>query len=151
MAERHVLIQRPPQAVWDVLSDGNLYSQWVVGTHDSKEADPAWPAEGANLRYSIRIGPTTLHNETVVRICEEPHTLELESKAGWLGTARIAIRVRRWATGSLVTLDEHPLSGPGARLHNSVIDAFLQLRHRSMLDRLAKVVESRTPAPAKAP
>lgn len=34
--------------------------------------------------------------------------------------------------------EEHPLRGPGGLLHNSAVDAVLQLRNRSLLDRLVK-------------
>ncbi len=70
--------------------------------------------------------------------------LELEAESGWLGTARIALKVRRWGRNTLVIIDEHPLRGPAAKLHNTAIDGFVQVRHRTMLARLAEVVE-RTP------
>lgn len=83
----------------------------------------------------------TLHNQTVVRISEPPGHLELEARAGELGAGRIAIGIRPWGDGSMVTVDEHPISGPGARWHNSAVDMVMMLRNRRMLDRLADVVQ----------
>lgn len=45
------------------------------------------------------------------------------------------------AAETLVIIDEYPLCGPGGMLHDTAVDA-LQLRHRSMLTRLARIVES---------
>ncbi|GGO87894.1 SRPBCC family protein [Wenjunlia tyrosinilytica] len=147
MAARHVLVNRPPQAVWAVLSDGERYKEWVVGTKQSWEVEGHWPSEGSSIGWTVDAGITTLRGSTVVRICEPGRRLELEALAGQLGSARISFQIMPWGGGALVIVDEHPLSGPGAALHNLVLDALLQLRHRRMLDRLAEVVESSTPAP----
>ncbi|GGW40377.1 SRPBCC family protein [Streptomyces xantholiticus] len=142
MAVHHQLIRRPPDAVWSVLRDRDRYSDWVVGTSDSRPAHGHWPEVGSALQYTVRIGPWTLNGRTVVRRCEQPRALELEAESGKLGTARIAIDVRPWGEDTLVIVDEHPLTGTGGTLHNTVFDAFLVVRHRRMLDRLADVVES---------
>lgn len=141
MAVRHQLIKRPPEAVWAVLEDPALYCDWVVGTSSSRPKDGDWPKTGSTLEYTVRLGPYTAEGETVVRLHEPPRRLELEAKSGALGTARIAIEVRPWGDETLVVVDEHPLRGPGGLLHNTVLDALLQLRHRAMLRRLADVVE----------
>ncbi|MBH5333506.1 SRPBCC family protein [Streptomyces pactum] len=143
MAVRHVLVPRTPEQVWSVLCDGNAYREWVVGTAESEELDD-WPAVGSAIRYTVRIGPLRLHNETVVRISEPPRQLQLEARSGPLGSARIAIEVLPWGDDALIILDEHPLSGPGGRLHNVALDAVLQIRHRVMLQRLAKLVQRST-------
>ncbi|GAA1523869.1 SRPBCC family protein [Streptomyces albidochromogenes] len=142
MAVRHQLIRTSPEAVWEVLADGSRYSDWVVGTSDSKPAEGHWPDVGASIEYTVRIGPWALTGRTIVRRTAPPYEIELEADSGALGTARIAIEVRPWGDDALVVLDEHPLRGVGGALHNTALDAVLQLRHRSMLSRLAKVVES---------
>ncbi|MFH8795866.1 SRPBCC family protein [Streptomyces sp. NPDC017941] len=154
MAVRHRLIKRRPDDVWAVLADGNKYAEWVVGTSESHEMEGRWPQRGAVISYEIRLGPVRLHNKTVVRRCEEGSVLELEAHAGPLGTARIAIELRTWGEHCLVILDEHPLQGAGGRLHNVGFDALIQLRHRAMLSRLARLCEdgghSEQPAGARA-
>lgn len=69
------------------------------------------------------------------------HRARTGGDSGWLGTARIAIEVRRWGEYALVIIDEHPLRGPAGMLHNTAVDALVQLRHRSTLARLADAVE----------
>ncbi len=142
MAVRHRLIQVSPDAVWTVLADGERYAEWVVGTSRSSPLDGQWPRTGAVIRYEVRLGPLHLVNETVVRHCEEGVCLELEAHAGVLGTARIAIELRPWGEHCLVIVDEHPLQGAGGRLHNMGFEALIQLRHRAMLARLARLCES---------
>ncbi|MFD5897698.1 SRPBCC family protein [Streptomyces sp. NPDC060366] len=142
MAVRHRLIERPVADVWAVLADGSRYGDWVVGTSDSRPEEGAWPEVGSSITYTIRLGRWSASGSTVVRRCEEPGVLELEADSGRLGTARIAVEVRPWGENALVIIDEHPLRGPGGLLHNTAVDALIQLRHRSMLARLAEVVEN---------
>lgn len=142
MAVRHRLIRRPPAAVWAVLADGSRYGDWVVGPDTSREAGSDWPELGSTLEYAVRLGPWTGTGKTTVRDVDPPRRIELEAESGRLGTARIAIEVRPWGPHTLVIIDEHPLRGPGGALHNAALDTLLQLRHRSMLARLADTVEN---------
>ncbi|MFF3504736.1 SRPBCC family protein [Streptomyces sp. NPDC003247] len=141
MAVRHRLVKTDPATVWAVLADGHRYADWVVGTSESYPVRGEWPRTGAAIRYEIRLGPLRLTNETVVRRCEEGTCLELEARAGALGTARIAVELRPWGEHCLVIVDEHPLQGAGGAVHNVAVEALIQLRHRAMLARLARVCE----------
>ncbi|MGW9493796.1 SRPBCC family protein [Streptomyces prasinus] len=141
MALRHRLIERSVDEVWAVLADGTRYGDWVVGTSESRPDEGVWPQVGSSITYTIRLGRWSVAGHTVVRRCEAPGVLELEADSGWLGTARIALTVRPWGENALVTIDEHPLRGPAGKLHNTVVDALIQLRHRDMLARLADTVE----------
>ncbi|MEU9254347.1 SRPBCC family protein [Streptomyces sp. NPDC048270] len=141
MAVRHQLIRRPPHAVWAVLADPARYGQWVVGPSESTPLEGAWPEVGSRLRYTLRLGPWSTEGVTTVRHREPGRELELEAAFKALGTARIFLQLRPWGEETLVVCDEHPLRGIGAALHNSASEALLQLRHRGMLARLARVVE----------
>ncbi|MFD9389389.1 SRPBCC family protein [Streptomyces sp. NPDC060000] len=142
MAVRHRLIKASPRTVWAVLADGDRYAEWVVGPSSSQQREGDWPQVDSTIAYEIRIGPVSLTNETVVRRCEEPHVLELEARAGVLGTARIAFELRPWGRHCLVILDEHPLQGVSGLLHNAGVEVVSQIRHRALLGRLARVCES---------
>ena len=147
MAIRHHIIERPPEAVWAVLENPGLYGEWVVGTSASRPLDDRWPQVDASLEYSVSMGPWSYEGRTTVRRFEPHRWLELEAHIGRLGTARIAIEVRPWGGHTLVIVDEHPLRGLGGALHAAPLEVLIQLRHRSMLTRLAEVVE-RTTSPA---
>ncbi|MEU3415678.1 SRPBCC family protein [Streptomyces sp. NPDC006658] len=138
MAVRHHLIKAAPETVWDLLADGNRYAEWVVGTGASHPKSGRWPEENSSIAYEVWVGPLRFGNETIVRRCQEGSVLELEILAGHLGTARFAIELRPWGEHCLVIADEHPLQGAGAVLHNVGVEALIQLRHRSMLARLAR-------------
>ena len=142
MAVRHHLIRTDPRSVWAVLEDGTRYADWVVGTSESKPVRGHWPQLGSAIGYEVRLGPLKLHNESVVRHVVPGELLELEAKAGPLGTARVAIEVRPWGDQCLVKVDEHPLRGAGGLVHNVAVEALIQIRHRAMLARLAHLVES---------
>jgi hypothetical protein len=141
VAVRHHLIRTSPQAVWAVLADGTRYAEWVVGTSSSEPVRGQWPQLGSALGFEVRFGPLRLTNETVVRRHVPGEALELEALAGPLGTARIAIETRPWGDHCLVIVDEHPLRGAGGMMHNVAVEALIQIRHRAMLARLAKICE----------
>jgi Polyketide cyclase / dehydrase and lipid transport len=142
MAVRHRLIEGPVADVWAVLADASRYGEWVVGTSESRPRDGVWPEVGSSITYTIRLGRWSASGRTVVRRSEAPGVLELEADSGPLGTARIAVEVRPWGDDALVVIDEHPLRGPGGLLHNTAVDALIQVRHRRMLARLAELVEN---------
>ncbi|MET8412741.1 SRPBCC family protein [Streptomyces sp. NPDC005195] len=141
MAVRHRLIKKPPEQVWEVLSDVEQYGDWVVGTARAEPDEGQWPRLGSALRYEIRIGPLALRNRTVVRRSEPPTVLELEADSGPLGTARIAMELRPWGEHTLIILDEHPLRGVGGAVHNGLLDVVQHVRSRAMLGRLARLCE----------
>lgn len=129
-----------------MLCDPELYGEWVVGTEETAPLDGVWPEVGASLVYLVALGPLRFEGVTVVRRLEPPTRLELEAMSGPAGSARIALEVAPWGEDTLVVLDEHPLRGVGARLHNPVLEAAVQLRHRRLLRRLAEVVEATHPS-----
>lgn len=141
----NVLVPRSLEQVWSVLADGWSYADWVVGTQEIHAVDPDWPKEGAEIRYTAGVGPLTLDDATTVRINQHHHQLQLEARAGKMGSARISIEVLPWGDHTVVVIDEHPLTGPGERWHNLAVDGLLRLRNKRMLRNLCKVVTDRYP------
>ena len=146
MAVLNVLVDRDPALVWEVLSDGWAYADWVAGTRRVKDVDPRWPGRDSQIRYVLGAGPFTLEDVTTVRLVEPPHRLELEAHAGKLGSARISISLLPWGGDrTVVVLDEHPLTGPGGWWHTAAVDAALRFRNQRMVRRLAETVQARHP------
>lgn len=146
MAVLNVLIDRDPKQVWEVLADGRAYAEWVVGTQRIREVDPNWPAEGSRLHYTVGAGRFTAEDITTVRLVETQRRLELEANAGWMGSARVSISLLPWGQDrTLVIIDEHPLTGVGARMHTVLVDFLLGFRNRRMMRALAQVVRERNP------
>jgi len=139
MARNRRLILSSPSEVWSLLSDGRRYGEWVTGTQQVLAADPDWPEVGARLQVRVGVGPLALDDTCVVRICEPQHRLELEAKADPLGAARIAMKLIRWGDNTLLTLDWHPLRGPGIRMHGLPVDYVVAVRNGMMLTKLARI------------
>lgn len=145
MAVLNVLIPRSVEEVWSVLADGWSYAQWVVGTQEVHDVEAGWPQVGTSLHYSVGAGRATIRDATTVRIMEPQRRLELEARAGRLGNARISIEILPWGADAVVVIDEHPLTGPGARWHNMLVDGALRFRNKRMLRNLNRVVCARYP------
>ena len=145
MASVNVLVRRTPEQVWDVLSDGRAYAAWVLGTREIRAVDDGWPAVGSSIHYTVGWGPLALRGRTTVRAADPGRVLGLEADAGLLGTARIVLELSTWGEGTVVVLDEHPLTGTGSWLHNPVTDVVSLVRQEPMMRKLARLVEERHP------
>jgi hypothetical protein len=133
-----------PNDVFDVLRDGWRYTNWVVGTSHMRAVDAAWPAPGSKLHHCSGVWPIATRDETIVDRCEDNQRLELTAKGGWLGSAKIVIGIEPDGDGTVVTLTETPVAGPGEWLHNPLNDALLRRRNVEALERLAAMSERRT-------
>lgn len=139
MTRNRRLILSPPSTVWDLLSDGHRYHEWVTGTRSILTADPHWPQVGARLRVRVGAGPLTLDDTCTVRICVPHERLELEARAEPFGAARIAMKLIPWGESTLLILDWHPLRGPGTRMHGLPVDYLMSVRNGMMLTKLARI------------
>ena len=139
MALNRQLVKCRPDELWALLADGTRYSEWVSGTRRILDVEPDWPEVGAHLAVRVGVGPLTLDDVCVVRVCEPKQRLELEAKADPFGAARIAIRLAPWGEDTLVTLDWHPLRGPGTRMHGLPVDYLVRIRNGIMLTKLARI------------
>ncbi len=131
-----------PAQVWALLSDGHRYADWVHGTKEIRDVDASWPAEGTALHYTAGVGPLTYKGETTVRTSEPMSRLELEVHAWPAGTVRVNVVIEPSGTGSIVTLDEHPLRGPTRLLHNPLSRLGFLARTNVMIGDLLRLAES---------
>jgi hypothetical protein len=133
---RRVMTDLTPTAVFDVLRDGRTYQEWVVGTRSIRAVDESWPAVGTALHYTVGYGPLRKDDETRSLTYEPDRRLELEAHAWPAGTARIDLRAEPVRDGTLVTIDEHPLRGAAATVHNPATELLVHLRNVETLRRL---------------
>jgi len=139
---RRVMTGVAPGDVFDVLRDGTSYEKWVVGTRKIRAVEPGWPAVGTAVHYTVGYRPLRKDGETKSVVYEPDARLELEAVAWPAGTARIDVRAEPVSEGTLVTIEEHPKTGPGAMLHNPALDAFIRLRNVESLRRLERLAEA---------
>lgn len=139
---QHVLAT--PQEIFEVLSNGWYYPVWVVGASHMRAVESEWPQVGSRLHHSSGSWPVLLKDETRVEVCEPPHHLVLLARGRPWGEARVELRLTEQDGGTLVSLQEEPVSGPGKWADNPVTEALLKARNVETLARLAAVSERRT-------
>jgi len=133
-----------PQEVFAVLSDGWLYSGWVVGTSHVRAVEPSWPAPGSRLFHASGVWPATLRDETVVEEVTPRERLVMTAKGRPMGEARVEIVLAPQGNGTEVTMTETPVSGPGEWMHNPISGVLFARRNVESLARLAAIAERRT-------
>jgi hypothetical protein len=132
-----------PAQVFDVLCDGKTYEHWVVGARMIRAVDPGWPTEGTRLHYTLGYGPLRKEDVTVSCRYVPDERLELEAYVVPAGTAHIALTATPAADGTVVTIDERPLTGLVRVLHNPVLSLLITARNVETLRRLETQVRGR--------
>lgn len=147
MAKVEAFIEAAPERVFEVLSNGWYYPNWVVGTSHMRAVDEHWPDVGSKLFHASGIWPMALRDETEVEAVVPGSRLVMMVKGRPLGEARVEINLHREGGGTRVVLTEEPVRGPGAWAHNPVTERLLHRRNVEVLARLAAIAEQRsTPA-----
>ena len=144
MATVTATIRVSPEAVFAVLADGWLYSNWVVGTSHMRAVEADWPVVGSRLHHASGIWPAVARDESVVEEVESNRRLVLIAKGRPLGEARVVIELAAAGDATLATMTETPVAGPGKWAHNPLSEAILVRRNVEALARLAALAERRT-------
>ena len=133
------------EEVWNVISDGWTYSQWVVGNSRMRAVDANWPAAGSRIQHSIGVWPFLVDDVTEVEDCRPLEKLVLLARAGLFGRARILFRLSDTPTGGcLIEMAEVPVGLPMGWVPNQVALAAVIPRNRECTLRLAAIAERRT-------
>jgi uncharacterized protein YndB with AHSA1/START domain len=135
--------QATPDRVFAQLADGWIFAVWVVGASHIRDVSDDWPAVGAQLQHKIGPWPFSLKDSTEVTEVIEDKRLVLLARAKYLGDARVELTVEPQDTGSLITMAEEPVSGPGKVLDNPLQRYALRRRNVESLARLATLAERR--------
>jgi hypothetical protein len=150
MAVNTIVIEAPPDAVFDVLSDGRLYAEWVVGAHRSAPIDPTWPEPGATLVHRSGIPPVTLKDTTSVISASRPSRMRLEARVRPLVVATVDLTIHPHADGSMVSMEERVVGGLARYAPGWLNHAAFRRRNTASLARLRAIVLHRrgTASPA---
>ena len=130
-----------PEDVFRVLGNGWLYPAWVVGASRMRDVDETWPRPGAELHHSVGVWPALLDDTTVVEYWDPPHRVVMRAKGWPIGEARVTLRVRSYGDGTMVRIDEEPVSGPATLLPGVLTTPLLRWRNSETLHRLAYLAE----------
>ncbi|HZA09091.1 SRPBCC family protein [Mycobacterium sp.] len=139
-------IATPPQRVWDVLADGWLYANWVVGASRIRAVDKDWPAPGTRICHSVGPWPLVINDETVSEDCVPLQQLVLRAGIWPVGEARITMRLTEIPGGCRVEMDEVAIGGPPKLLPTAVQHTAFAPRNRECLWRLANIAEHKQPS-----
>lgn len=130
------LFNSPAADVWRVLSDGWLYSGWVVGASRIRAVDDSWPQAGARLHHSVGAWPLVINDSTRVVNAEPGRLLELVARGWPMGEAKVVITLEDRGNQCQVTIVEDAIKGPGKLMPKFLRDAMIGVRNRETLKRL---------------
>lgn len=143
MSKNRIHIEAPPDVVFDVFCDAASYGIWVVGSKRIRGVDPEWPAVGSKFHHTVGWGPFEDNDTTQVLEMDRPNRLVLEARIWPFGSATVVLELHPAGTGTDVTMDEHPLSGPAKQLDNPVMEQAIKVRNLLGLRRLKAWTEQR--------
>jgi uncharacterized protein YndB with AHSA1/START domain len=146
MSVNELVIEAPPDEVFAVLADPDLYAEWVVGAHDSRETDPRWPQPGAVFHHEQGIAPLTITDTTSVVSVDPPRRFVLEARVRPLVVALVDVTVEEHPSGSFVRMEERVVGGLLRSVPRGLVDRLLHRRNDRSLRRLRKLVLRRLAA-----
>lgn len=136
-------VDAPPEAVWDVLSDGWLYPCWVVGAARMRHVDADWPQVGAKLHHSVGTWPLLLDDRSEVLEMVPNKLLRLRAHGWPAGAAEVVVEIEDHGAHSVVHIREDAVEGPGALMPKPLRQLAIGPRNREALRRLAFLAEGR--------
>jgi uncharacterized protein YndB with AHSA1/START domain len=151
MATSRVTIPAAPADVFAVLADARSYERWLVGCKRVRAVDEGWPAPGTKFHHRVGIGLIEVADYTEVVSVAEPTELVLRARARPLGTARVSFSLEDGPGGTLVVMEEAPVAGLAARIHNPLIEVGVAARNRKSLRNLQSLVGLRTSSSERPP
>ncbi|MFJ7288731.1 SRPBCC family protein [Curtobacterium sp. NPDC098951] len=143
MAKNLRILHCRPEDVFDVFSDGWLFTTWVVGASRMRGQDEGWPAVGTRLHHSFGIWPLVIDDVTTVLEWDAPHRMVIQPKGWPLGEARVELVVEEHRRGCKVTIVEDAVAGPGAWAPDVLVQPMIWIRNRETLRRLGWVAAGR--------
>ncbi|GAC69958.1 SRPBCC family protein [Gordonia soli] len=130
-----------PAKVWSILSNGWLYSSWVVGASRIRSVDETWPQAGSRIHHSVGTWPLLLDDITVSRE-SSAGSLILTAHASPVGKARIELTIEKHEHGAQVTMAEHAESLWMRWIPDSAQHVAMAPRLRECLRRLTLLAEN---------
>ena len=106
-----------------------------------RAVDAHWPAVGAQVHHSFGVWPAVIDDDTTVLRSDAPHRLILQPKGWPVGEALVDLRIEAQGSGSLLTICEDAVKGPGRLVPAPVRQALIAVRNREALHRLTLLAE----------
>jgi uncharacterized protein YndB with AHSA1/START domain len=146
MSRNTIIVDAPPQTVWDVLADPTSYEIWVVGNKSVRGYDKSWPAPGSEFHHKVGFGVLATKDRTRAVEADPPRRLVMLVRALPFIRARVTFTLQPEGSGTRVTMEERPEGGPWEQLWNPVLEKLTELRNAETLRRLKRLAEVRAGA-----
>lgn len=131
-----IVVEAPPEAVFEVLSHGERYAEWVLGPSQSWPIDGRWPAPGSMLEHRSGIPPLVLRDTTSVVSSDPPRRMRLEARVRPLLVATVELTIAPHTAGCLVRMDERLVGGIARALPGWLTEPLMRRRNDASLERL---------------
>lgn len=143
MVER--VVDVPVGAVWDVLADGWLYANWVVGASRIRDVSPDWPKAGSRIHHSVGAWPALLDDSTSVLSMSSRRELVLQARAWPAGEAVVRINLQSRGDGrTVISMAEDVVGGPARIVPQPIRQLLVVPRNREALTRLSLLAAGRS-------
>jgi hypothetical protein len=106
-----------------------------------REVTDDWPLPGSVLHHSVGTWPVLIDDTTTVLEYSPARLLRLRVRAWPAGEAEVRIELSPDPGGTRVTMEEHPVQGPGHWAPRVLTDPALKARNVETLRRLAFLAE----------
>lgn len=136
-------VAAPRADVWDLLCDGWFYPLWVVGASRMRDVDSVWPEPGSQLHHSVGNWPLLIDDQTEVLETVARQSLRLKAHSWPAGAAEVFIALQDDPAGTLVTIWEDAVEGPGTLVPRVLRQLAMVPRNTESLRRLAFIAEGR--------
>lgn len=138
------VVDVPAGAVWDVLADGWLYANWVVGASRIRNVTPDWPQAGSRIHHSVGAWPALIDDSTSVLSMASGRELVLQARAWPAGEAVVRINLEPQGDGqTVISMAEDVVGGPGRIVPQPVRQLLIVPRNREALTRLSLLAAGR--------
>ncbi|GAA0282392.1 SRPBCC family protein [Cryptosporangium japonicum] len=137
MQSVRLLIPTTPDRVFSVLADGWAYASWVVGASHIRDVDEGFPAVGTKIHHSVGGWPAMVKDNSEVLEIEPDRLLVLKVKVWPLFAGIVRVQLEPDGSGTMATISEEFVDGPGKLLPEPLIAPVLNARNRESLKRLA--------------
>jgi uncharacterized protein YndB with AHSA1/START domain len=145
MARNEIVIDEPPEKVYEVLLDPSAYPQWVVGAKQLRGVDRKWQRTGARFHHKVGAGAATLNDSTKLLEKKQNRRIVLEVRIRPVGVGKVAIdlKPRRRGRRTRVVMTEDLTRGPASWVRRPIRSAAISARNAVSLRRLRRLVASR--------
>jgi uncharacterized protein YndB with AHSA1/START domain len=144
MATNRIFCHASPETVFEVLADPRPYAYFVVGTRRIRRFDPHWPQPGARFHHSLGVAVTLIRDRTESLDVVDGRRIAMRTYMRPVALNDVVFDLEPQDGGTLVTLEETAVGGPGALpLLRGTADHLFKVRNVLVLHRLCRVVEER--------